>query len=121
MQVETAELPELATREAVGLSWAGAAALGAFTTAYLSYQQRENEQEGHADGDGHHLLNWSGTHECNPRHFWEPHSVEEVEDVVAKAHKEGAFLAVSGLRRKLSKHLSLLRMPKRLLVTSAYD
>lgn len=71
----------------------GAAGLGAFTTAYLSYQKRENN---HAEDVDHaHIINWSGTHECNPRRYYEPNTVEAVEEIVANAHKEGDFPEVS--------------------------
>jgi L-galactono-1,4-lactone dehydrogenase len=37
----------------------------------------------------HHLVNWSNTHECWPRRFYEPESQEELERIVAEAHEKG--------------------------------
>jgi hypothetical protein len=72
------------------LSCAGAGVLGATTTAYLSYQKRHAE-EWHDDSEAH-LVNWSGTHECNPRHLYQPESVEELEQLVMTAHRDGMRL-----------------------------
>lgn len=39
-----------------------------------------------------HLVNWSNTHECHPKRFYEPETVEELENIVAEAHEKGALL-----------------------------
>ena len=36
-----------------------------------------------------HLVNWSNTHECHPKRYYEPESVEELERIVAEAHAKG--------------------------------
>jgi len=35
------------------------------------------------------LLNWSGTHTVNTKHYWEPETVEELEAVVLECHSKG--------------------------------
>lgn len=39
-----------------------------------------------------HLVNWSNTHECHPKRYYEPESVEELERIVAEAHEKGETL-----------------------------
>ena len=39
-----------------------------------------------------HLVNWSNTHECHPKRYYEPESVEELERIVAEAHEKGEIL-----------------------------
>ena len=39
-----------------------------------------------------HLVNWSNTHECHPKRYYEPESVEELERIVADAHAKGVAL-----------------------------
>ena len=40
-----------------------------------------------------HLVNWSNTHECHPKRYYEPETVEELEHIVAEAHEKGLALA----------------------------
>ena len=44
-----------------------------------------------------HLVNWSNTHECHPKRYYEPESVEELERIVAEAHENGVTLLHTGL------------------------
>lgn len=37
----------------------------------------------------HHLVNWSNTHDCHPKRFYEPETQEELERIVAEAHEKG--------------------------------
>lgn len=43
-----------------------------------------------------HLVNWSGTHECQVARFFQPESLEELEAVVKAAHKTGRKLRCVG-------------------------
>ncbi len=43
-----------------------------------------------------HLVNWSNTHECHPKRYYEPESVEELERIVAEAHEKGKILLCTG-------------------------
>ena len=38
----------------------------------------------------HHIVNWSETHECRPKRFYQPETHEELEALVAEAHAKGA-------------------------------
>lgn len=50
------------------------------------------EAVGANDGEeGTHLVNWSNTHECRPKRFAQPETVEELEAIVADAHAKGAL------------------------------
>ncbi len=40
--------------------------------------------------DEHHLFNWSNTHECRPKRFFQPETQEELEAIVKEAHNKGA-------------------------------
>ena len=39
----------------------------------------------------HHLVNWSNTHECRPKRFYQPETQEELEAIVKEAHNKGAM------------------------------
>lgn len=39
----------------------------------------------------HHLFNWSNTHECRPKRFFQPETQEELEAIVKEAHNKGAM------------------------------
>lgn len=41
------------------------------------------------DKDEHHLFNWSNTHECRPKRFYQPETQEELEAIVKEAHDKG--------------------------------
>ena len=43
-----------------------------------------------------HLLNWSGTHECTVKKFFQPESLPELEAVVRQAHESGNKLRCVG-------------------------
>lgn len=43
-----------------------------------------------------HLINWSGTHECNVNRFYQPESLPELEAVVRQAHEQGQKLRCVG-------------------------
>lgn len=43
-----------------------------------------------------HLVNWSGTHECNVQSFYQPESIPELESIVKKAHENGQKLRCVG-------------------------
>lgn len=42
----------------------------------------------------HHLVNWSNTHECHPKRFYQPETQEELEKIVAEAHENGKTAVV---------------------------
>lgn len=42
--------------------------------------------------DEHHLYNWSNTHECRPKRFYQPETQEELEKIVAEAHEKGKLV-----------------------------
>jgi len=42
------------------------------------------------------IVNWSATHECHPQAYHQPESLEELETLVAKAHKKGTKLRPIG-------------------------
>lgn len=77
----------------------GAAAAGVL--AVLIYQKDLNQESlmpeavEHAmnqltgDKDEHHLVNWSNTHECRPKRFYQPETQEELEAIVREAHEKG--------------------------------
>ncbi|EIE19735.1 L-galactono-1,4-lactone dehydrogenase-like protein [Coccomyxa subellipsoidea C-169] len=48
------------------------------------------------DKDEHHLVNWSNTHECRPKRFYQPETQEELEAIVREAHEKGEKLRCMG-------------------------
>lgn len=48
-------------------------------------------EEGNADDETTDVINWSGTHQVTVanKNYWEPESVEEVENIVAECQKRG--------------------------------
>ncbi|KAK9918259.1 hypothetical protein WJX75_002661 [Coccomyxa subellipsoidea] len=48
------------------------------------------------DKDEHHLFNWSNTHECRPKRFYQPETQEELEAIVKEAHDKGEKLRCMG-------------------------
>lgn len=38
------------------------------------------------------LVNWSGTHHVRPKRFYQPETIQEVEDIVQKSHEQGVGL-----------------------------
>lgn len=36
-----------------------------------------------------HLVNWSGTHECQVARYYQPETVEQLEELVKQAHEQG--------------------------------
>lgn len=44
----------------------------------------------------HHIVNWSETHECRPKRFYQPETHEELEALVAEAHAKGALNLTEG-------------------------
>ena len=48
--------------------------------------------------NANHIMNWSETHECRPKRFYQPETHEELETLVSEAH-------VRGKRMQNSSHL----------------
>ncbi len=42
--------------------------------------------------NANHLVNWSETHECRPKRFYQPETHEELEVLVSEAHAKGVLL-----------------------------
>ena len=51
----------------------------------------QQQHEPHPDEfeNENHLVNWSETHECRPKRFYQPETHEELETLVAEAHAKG--------------------------------
>ena len=69
----------------------------AVTAALQEQAERAAEGAAAAVGEqleeGTHLVNWSNTHECRPKRFAQPETVEELEAIVADAHAKGASIS----------------------------
>eukprot|EP00192_Tetraselmis_astigmatica_P008362 CAMPEP_0117666988 /NCGR_PEP_ID=MMETSP0804-20121206/10695_1 /TAXON_ID=1074897 /ORGANISM="Tetraselmis astigmatica, Strain CCMP880" /LENGTH=606 /DNA_ID=CAMNT_0005474621 /DNA_START=100 /DNA_END=1920 /DNA_ORIENTATION=- len=80
-----------------GLKYA-AAALAAAGLGYAAYTQSAvaPSDGGGDDLGGAHIVNWSGTHEVAPKQLHQPETVEELEQIVAAAQKEGRKLRAMG-------------------------
>lgn len=50
---------------------------------------RSQQASSSDDTDEHHFVNWSNTHEAFPKQLYEPQSEEELQSIVAKAHRRG--------------------------------
>ena len=89
-------------KERVGrLLWVGTpvgAFLGTLLYYYLEDQKKWKAQEAEklAEGDEHTVTNWSGTHEVTTKRFYQPTSLYELEQYVAKAHRNKTRLRVVG-------------------------
>jgi len=95
----------LGITEYCGCKWAtsaGAAAAGVL--AVVIYQKDLNQESLVPErveeavnkllekADEHHLYNWSNTHECRPKRFYQPETQEELENIVAEAHEKGKLI-----------------------------
>ncbi|KAK9866276.1 hypothetical protein WJX84_000737 [Apatococcus fuscideae] len=58
----------------------------------------QQQHEPHPDEfeNENHLVNWSETHECRPKRFYQPETHEELETLVAEAHAKGEKLRCVG-------------------------
>ena len=77
---------------------AGATGAGAFAAAWITREISEAPSDGdksfprQADSeDDTVLINWSSTHECRPKRFYQPETLHEVEQLVASAHRSGVL------------------------------
>ncbi len=74
-------------------SLAGAAVAGA-ATVYLSGKSTKEVATAVVDTakeELQQLVNWSGTHNVRPKRFFQPETIEEVEQIVRKAHEQGIW------------------------------
>ncbi|KAK9794590.1 hypothetical protein WJX73_001185 [Symbiochloris irregularis] len=79
----------------------GATGAGALAAASIFEKRRDDAEKpdppGQVEGeDDTVLLNWSGTHECRPRRFFQPATQQQLEHLVKKAHKAGEKLRCVG-------------------------
>ena len=75
---------------------AGAGVAGA-ATVYLSGRSTKEVATAAvetAKEELQHLVNWSGTHHVRPKRFFQPETVEEVEQIVRGAHEKGLYCSV---------------------------
>jgi hypothetical protein len=86
-RVLTAE--ELAARERNNILLAGTLLGMAGVGYYMTTSSKRGSGAGKAPTT-EHLVNWSGTHECQVRRYYQPESLEELEGMVKKAHETGA-------------------------------
>eukprot|EP00960_Hanusia_phi_P057981 763732-Hanusia_phi.AAC.1 len=80
--------------------------VGVPTAAFLGFcyyiydQEQKQKQLNRAklleEGDEQIVTNWSATHEVTTRRFFQPQSLEELEELVKKAHKNKTRLHVIG-------------------------
>eukprot|EP00238_Polyblepharides_amylifera_P002554 CAMPEP_0196572266 /NCGR_PEP_ID=MMETSP1081-20130531/2344_1 /TAXON_ID=36882 /ORGANISM="Pyramimonas amylifera, Strain CCMP720" /LENGTH=515 /DNA_ID=CAMNT_0041889525 /DNA_START=412 /DNA_END=1959 /DNA_ORIENTATION=+ len=61
----------------------------------LSKAQAEEASEGPGT-TAEQIVNWSGTHTCHPKKYHQPESLEELERLLAEAHKTGQKLRPIG-------------------------
>jgi hypothetical protein len=59
---------------------------------------------GAEEEEGTHLVNWSSTHECRPKRFAQPETVEELEAIVADAHAKGAVIGMPACMHAPQRH-----------------
>ena len=89
-------------KERVGrFLWVGTpvgALFGTLLYYYLEDQKKFKAQEADklAEGDEQTITNWSGTHEVTTKRFYQPTSLTELEEFVAKAHRDKTRLRVVG-------------------------
>ena len=50
---------------------------------------RFQEAASSEDAEEHHFVNWSNTHEAFPKHLYEPQTEDELQAIVANAHRRG--------------------------------
>ena len=92
----------MTNKERVGrLLWVGTpvgALFGTLLYYYLEDQKKFKAQEASrlAEGDEHTITNWSGTHEVTTKRFYQPTTLAELEEYVAKAHRDKTRLRVVG-------------------------
>jgi hypothetical protein len=104
-------------KERVGrLLWVGtpaAAILGTFLYYYLEDQKKFKAQEAAMleEGDEHTLVNWSGTHTVTTKRFYQPTKLSELEEYVAKAHRNKTRLRVIGAGSHTALILACLTCP----------
>lgn len=67
------------------------------TTAKARNETQENDDDDDSD-ETTDVINWSGTHKVTVanRNYWEPESVEEVEQIVQKCHQRGQAVRPMG-------------------------
>ena len=81
---------ELAVRERSNYLMGGAlAAMAGYGYYVVTTAQREG---GAPPPSAEHLVNWSGTHECQVARFYQPESLEQLEATVKQAHKAGGWV-----------------------------
>ena len=89
-------------KERVGrLLWVGTPVCAFFGTLlyyYLEDQKKWKAQElaKLEEGDEHTITNWSGTHQVTTKRFFQPTTLYELEECVAKAHRNQTRLRVIG-------------------------
>lgn len=92
--VLTAE--ELAARERTNyLLGAGLIAMSAYGYYIVS---RPRGGDGVPTPSPEHLVNWSGTHECQVQRFYQPETLEQLEATVKQAHTTGVLHKVQPQR-----------------------
>ncbi|KAL3136486.1 hypothetical protein ABBQ38_005740 [Trebouxia sp. C0009 RCD-2024] len=78
------------------------AALAGAATVYLSGKSTEEVAAAAVDTameakeELQQLVNWSGTHHVRPKRFYQPETIQEVEDIVQKSHEQGQKLRCVG-------------------------
>ena len=90
--------------ESLFFNWAGAFAAGAVAAVGTNHELERAAGTDDEAPDEAHFVNWSGTHEVTPKRFYQPESVEELEQVVAEAHEKGKELidALAGAPKKIA-------------------
>ena len=68
-----------------------AAAISAFFGVSLS-SNLSNKQSSDEEEDEHHFVNWSNTHEAFPRYLFEPQTENDLQTIMARAHRKGKHL-----------------------------
>jgi hypothetical protein len=63
--------------------------LGIGVLAGAGWARGRAEAEDSPSIEGAHFVNWSNTHEVNPRRLYQPETIQEVEGIVAEAHTNG--------------------------------
>ena len=87
--------PEEAARIAKRNAWIAVGLVAVSGGAYVSSRYRFSPTKIKLPRE-EHLINWSGTHDCSVESFYEPDTIEELEDVVQQAHNKGEKLRCIG-------------------------
>eukprot|EP00854_Cymbomonas_tetramitiformis_P002218 gene2218-2928_t len=66
-------------------------------TATAEAEARDDSRPSAEDAQSDEVIvNWSNTHECRPKNFYQPESLQELEKIVATAHESGEKLRPIG-------------------------